>query len=200
VVLQLDDRNRTLIERRWELFNCVAPLFREHGYRGVTLRALAHACSVSPATLYHYFDSKLALALFPISRESGLCEVMRRRQARLTDEPKTRLSDFIELLIEHREQLRLAMRLAREIEIRHERRVDDVVARAVRGGSTDLAHLLHEVAPAAPPEHLESTSEAVLRILAGQLPGMSSDASSVRGQMWEAMGGLIGQETRVRTA
>ena len=34
-----------------------------HGYRGATIKALAHACGLSPASLYHYFGSKRELYL-----------------------------------------------------------------------------------------------------------------------------------------
>ena len=35
--------------RRHELFRLAAPVFRAHGYRGSTIKALAHACHLSPA-------------------------------------------------------------------------------------------------------------------------------------------------------
>ena len=50
--------------RRRELFHLAAPVFRAHGYRGTTIKALSHACHLSPAGLYHYFDSKADLATY----------------------------------------------------------------------------------------------------------------------------------------
>ncbi len=46
---------------RIEPFRLAAPVLRRHGYRGATIKALAHACHLSPA-LYHDFPSKAALA------------------------------------------------------------------------------------------------------------------------------------------
>src|SRR5664280_1631929 len=54
--------------RRHELFRLAAPVFRAHGYRGATIKALAHACHLSPAALYHYFPSKAAFATFLIDK------------------------------------------------------------------------------------------------------------------------------------
>lgn len=48
--------------RRRELFARAAPVFRRYGYRGATIKALAHACGLSPAGLYHYVGSKEELA------------------------------------------------------------------------------------------------------------------------------------------
>jgi AcrR family transcriptional regulator len=52
--------------RRRELYFRAAPVFRKHGYRGATLKALASACGLSIPALYRYFPSKRAFALFPL--------------------------------------------------------------------------------------------------------------------------------------
>lgn len=57
-----DDR----FSRRRELYQRAAPVFRAHGYRGATLKALANACGLSIPALYRYVPSKRALALFPL--------------------------------------------------------------------------------------------------------------------------------------
>ena len=54
--------------RRRELFALAAPVFRRDGYRGATIKALAHACGLSPASLYHYFASKEELATYLVRR------------------------------------------------------------------------------------------------------------------------------------
>ena len=54
--------------RRLELFALAAPIFRRHGYRGATIKALAHACGLRPASLYHYFGSKEELATYLLRR------------------------------------------------------------------------------------------------------------------------------------
>jgi len=60
-----DDR---LDGRRRELFALAAPVFRQHGFRGATIKALAHACRLSPSSLYHYFGSKEELATYLVRR------------------------------------------------------------------------------------------------------------------------------------
>ena len=52
--------------RRYELAKQSMPVFRRYGFRGATIKALAHACHLSPAALYHYFPSKAALATYLI--------------------------------------------------------------------------------------------------------------------------------------
>ena len=54
--------------RRRELFARAAPVFRAYGYRGSTIKAIAHACGVRPATMYHYFTSKEELATYLLRR------------------------------------------------------------------------------------------------------------------------------------
>ena len=54
--------------RRRELFGLAAPVFRRHGFRGATVKALAHACGLRPASLYHYFGSKEELATYLLRR------------------------------------------------------------------------------------------------------------------------------------
>ena len=60
--------NDRLEARRRELFALAAPVFRRDGYRGATIKALAHACGLSPASLYHYFASKEELATYLVRR------------------------------------------------------------------------------------------------------------------------------------
>jgi AcrR family transcriptional regulator len=60
---RLHDGGR-LDARRRELFALAAPIFRRDGYRGATIKALAHACGLSPASLYHYFGSKEEMATY----------------------------------------------------------------------------------------------------------------------------------------
>ena len=69
-----DLRESPLHTRRWTHFHRAAPLLRHEGYRNTTIKAAAGVCGVRPSTLYHYFPSKLAMALFPLSTESGLCD------------------------------------------------------------------------------------------------------------------------------
>jgi AcrR family transcriptional regulator len=53
--------------RKMYLYVQAAPVFEEHGYKGATIKALAHACHLSPASLYHYFGSKREMATYPLT-------------------------------------------------------------------------------------------------------------------------------------
>ncbi len=53
--------------RKMHLYVLAAPIFEEHGYRGATIKALAHACHLSPSSLYHYFGSKAEMATYPLT-------------------------------------------------------------------------------------------------------------------------------------
>ncbi len=52
---------------KMHLYVLAAPVFQEHGYRGATIKALAHACHLSPSSLYHYFGSKAEMATYPLT-------------------------------------------------------------------------------------------------------------------------------------
>ena len=78
-----DRDSARLIARRWELYHSAASLFENNGFRGVTVDALARACLLSPASLYHYFPSKASFALFPLTTRGGLCQDWHRLQISL---------------------------------------------------------------------------------------------------------------------
>ena len=63
--------------RKMYLYVQAAPVFEEHGYKGATIKALAHACHLSPASLYHYFGSKEDLLEAVVDRiaESAIASV-----------------------------------------------------------------------------------------------------------------------------
>ncbi len=98
--------------RRHELFRLAAPVFRAHGYRGSTIKALAHACHLSPAALYHYFPSKAALATFLVDDE-----VLDWDTTRITPdiEPLAQLRMSIDVVIELLPTYLLAIDLARQV-------------------------------------------------------------------------------------
>ncbi len=52
---------------KMHLYVLAAPVFEEHGYKGATIKALAHACHLSPSSLYHYFGSKREMATYPLT-------------------------------------------------------------------------------------------------------------------------------------
>jgi AcrR family transcriptional regulator len=52
------------------------PLFAEHGFNGVSVRAIAAAADVDPALVIRHFGSKESLFLHTIDPDSGLGEVI----------------------------------------------------------------------------------------------------------------------------
>lgn len=98
--------------RQTELFRLAAPVFRRHGYRGATIKALAHACHLSPAALYHYFPSKAALATYHLDRERMQWDTW------LLDpsvDPLVQVVQVVDLAIRELPDTVLSLELAREI-------------------------------------------------------------------------------------
>ncbi len=128
--------------RRRELFALAAPVFRRDGYRGATIKALAHACSLSPASLYHYFGSKEEMATYLVRRprmdwDSTWVDPM-------TD-PLVQLAQLVDLSITELPNYLLALRLADEIAGRG----SDIGAhaRTFREGEAVFARLVAASAP-----------------------------------------------------
>ena len=48
-------------DQRGQILGAAAALFAQQGYAGATMNALAQACGVSKATLYHYVRDKQEL-------------------------------------------------------------------------------------------------------------------------------------------
>ena len=99
--------------RRMEVFRAAAPLFRQHGYRGVSLKAIGAACGLTPPALYRYFGSKLELALEPLSSEA--CFTVDRLLGDQAVPPLEALRNGIDAGMVYLDDTHLALGLAREI-------------------------------------------------------------------------------------
>ena len=128
-------------QRRYELFFLAAPVFERHGYRGATMRALAHACHLSPAGLYHWFDSKEGLATYLLRAPRVDWE---STYVAPDVDPLVQLRQMIDVAVVNLRLYLLAIRLHEEIE---GRRDDHAVARALRQGEAVFARYIHEVSP-----------------------------------------------------
>ena len=53
--------------REMYLYVQAAPVFEQHGYKGATIKVLAHACHLSPSSLYHYVGSREKMAVYPLT-------------------------------------------------------------------------------------------------------------------------------------
>lgn len=124
--------------RRREIYLRAAPIFTRHGYRGATLKAIAHACGLSIPGLYRYFPSKKALALFPLVALHpdlhGPAPDVSRGDAR------SHLSAWIEAAVAEAPNYRLAARLLLEVGLEdHERHRMDANLGVHIGLLADLA-------------------------------------------------------------
>lgn len=98
--------------RRRELFALAAPVFRRYGYRGATIKALAHACGLSPASLYHYFASKREMATYLLDRPQMDWDSV---WVDPHSDPLAQLTQLLDLSLAELPNYLLAMRLADEI-------------------------------------------------------------------------------------
>ena len=125
------------------MFALAAPVFRRFGYRGATIKALAHACGLSPASLYHYFSSKEELATYLLRRP-------RMDWDSTWVDPKTdplgQLAQLIDLSLVELPNYLLAFRLADEIA--GAPTDAGAHARSFREGEAVLARLVAAAAPA----------------------------------------------------
>jgi ABC-2 type transport system permease protein len=163
--------------RRRELFKLAAPLFREHGYRGATIKALAHACHLTPAGLYHYFESKADFATYVI-RQPHLD--WRSVHVDPDIDALEQLRDFIDLAVRELPDFLLAMDLAAELPlpgIAH-------IRKAMFGeGDAVFGRYLAAVRPGLTPEAARDLARLVLSLLVGSHeigPGRATDAATTR--------------------
>ena len=124
------------------MFALAAPVFRRHGYRGATVKALAHACGLSPAGLYHYFGSKEEMATYLVRRPRMDWD---STWVDPTIEPLVQLRLLVDLALTELPNYLLALRLADEIA--GGASSDGAHARAFREGESVFGRLLVAAAP-----------------------------------------------------
>jgi Bacterial regulatory proteins, tetR family. len=161
--------------RRHELFRLAAPVFRAHGYRGSTIKALAHACHLSPAALYHYFPSKAAFATFLID-DDRLDWDSTRIDSDI--DPLAQLRMSVDLVIEVLPTYLLAIDLAREI---GRPLAQPELALFFGQGEAVFGRVIDAAAPSLAPENARELARRVLAIIvAGPTTGLAADPVSVR--------------------
>ena len=161
--------------KRLYLYVMAAPIFEEHGYHGATVKALAHACGLSPASLYHYFGSKAEFATYPL-----------REQPLRWD--NTYVDPDLDALVQLRELLSmsvamfpiwaLAIRMHEEIEGRSDERVR---GDGFRQGEAVFGRLILTAAPSMGRPAAESMARDVLTALIGSAhSGLDTDVLSAQ--------------------
>lgn len=147
--------------RRRELYALAAPVFRASGYRGATIKALAHACHLSPAGLYHYFGSKADLATYIVRRPHL---DWRTVHVDSSVNPLVQLRGLLDLAIRELPDFLLALDMAEELEV-------PGAARLRRGifaeGETVFGRYIAAVRPGLTPEAAREVAGLVLALLVG---------------------------------
>ena len=158
-----------------ELFKLAAPVFEQHGYRGSTIKALAHACHLSPASLYHYFPSKAALATCLLDRPPMGWDEWDLDPA---VDPIDQLRQLLDLALEELPYYLLALRLAREMgrDVR-----GDAFAARFAEGETLIGRLIHAAAPDLAVAEAVEVARRLLGVLIGPAAvGVHSDVAASR--------------------
>jgi AcrR family transcriptional regulator len=169
--------------RRHELFRLAAPVFRERGYRGATIKELAHACHLSPAALYHYFPSKAAFATFLID-EKPLDWDSTRIDPDI--DPLIQLRMTVDVVIDVLPAYLLAVDLARQMD-RHLSQPQ--LAGFFGRGEVIFGRVLDEAAPdLGPVAARELARRALAIIVAGPTTGLAGDPASVRAAAIDTLG------------
>lgn len=161
--------------RRHELFRLAAPVFRTYGYRGATIKALAHACHLSPAALYHYFPSKAAFATFLIDDDALDWDSTRIDP---DIDPLVQLRMSVDLVIDVLPTYLLAIDLARQTG----RPLDQPgLARFFGQGEAIFGRVIAAAAPGLEPTDARELARRVLAVIvAGPTTGLAADPVSIR--------------------
>ena len=132
-----------------------------HGYRGTTIKALAHACHLSPAGLYHYFASKADLATYVV-RQPHL--EWRTVHVDPAVDPLVQLRGMIDLAIRELPDFLLALDMAEELEV-------PGMAGLRRGlfaeGEAIFGRYIAAVRPSMAPQAARDLARLVLAVLIG---------------------------------
>jgi AcrR family transcriptional regulator len=161
--------------RRFELFLLAAPVFERHGFRGATIRALAHACHLSPAGLYHYFSSKEELATYVLrSPRAGWDETYIQPDA----DPLLQLRQFLDMAINALPVYMLALRMLDEI---GDETGERLRAEAFRDGEATIGRFVHAAAPRLERDAALELSRHIISLLVGSaVSRLDADASTIR--------------------
>jgi AcrR family transcriptional regulator len=161
------------------VFRLAAPVFRARGYRGATIKELAHAAHLSPAALYHYFPSKLALATYLLRRDNTPEAAVHTGARPAGQEPPLeRLSRHLDIFIDQLPFYLLAIDLAIEAGLSF-----DATARAglFRQGERVLVPVLLDAVPAMSETVATETADAVLDLLVGpSVTGLATAPEAIR--------------------
>jgi AcrR family transcriptional regulator len=171
--------NDRLDGRRVEVFRLTAPVFRARGYRGATIKELAHAAHLSPAALYHYFPSKLDLATYLLRRDNTPEGATDSRPGPAGHEPPLQhLSRHLDIFIDQMPLYLLAIDLAEEAGLTFDQAAR---ARLFGEGERALVPALVAAAPTMPEAVATETADALMALLVGpSVTGLAGEPVTIR--------------------
>jgi AcrR family transcriptional regulator len=168
--------------RRFELFMLAAPVFEEHGFRGATVRALAHACHLSPAGLYHYFSSKEELATYALrSPRAGWDAAFIDPEV----DPLVQLRQFLDMSINALPIYMLSLRMLDEIGDPADERLR---AAAFRDGEATMGRFISSAGPGLERDKALELARHIISLLVGSaIAGLDADISATRQRVHELL-------------
>jgi AcrR family transcriptional regulator len=184
-------------ERGWAIFAAARPVFERSGFRKATVAELAWSSRLRPASLYHYFPSKAALALFPLSAENGLCHTWHIRAAHLPPDPTVRLDELLDYVSRHIESIGLALKLASEMS--NDQTVAGAARAAVAEARRDFRELGMTLDPSLDPTRADDLFQAVASMAVGQVPGLHRNPDALRRQLGDLARGWLAAISVERT-
>jgi AcrR family transcriptional regulator len=164
--------------RRFELFTLAAPVFEQHGFRGATMRALAHACHLSPAGLYHWFSSKEELATYALrSPRAGWDATYIRPDV----DPVLQLRQFLDMAVSALPVYMLSLRMLDEI---GEASNEQLRREAFRDGEATIGRFIHAAAPSVERGAALELARHIIALLVGAaVSRLDADASAIRSRI-----------------
>lgn len=161
--------------RKLYLYVLAAPVFVQHGYKGATIKALAHACHLSPSSLYHYFGSKREMATYPLTMLQLSWD---NTWVDPDTDPLVQLNAMLGMAVAMFPIWALALRLYEEIEGRLD---DQVRAAGFRQGEAVFGRLVAAAAPAMARGQAESLARDILASLSGTAyAGLDEDIATAQ--------------------
>jgi AcrR family transcriptional regulator len=175
--------------RRWALFEAARPVFERSGFRDSTVAELAWASRLRPASLYHYFPSKTALALFPLTSDNGLCASWHAMLPTLPADPLARLNALLDFISSRVDSIGLALRLATEMS--DDRGVAAAAGTAIGQARRDFRSMGRSLDPRISDRRADDLFESVASLVVGHVPGVERDAQTIRRQLADLARGWV---------
>lgn len=161
--------------RRYELFMLAAPIFARHGFRGATIRALAHACHLSPAGLYHYFGSKEELATYALRSPRAGWDATFVQPAK---DPLVQLREMLELAVGQLSVYMLSLRMLDEIGDPAGERIRQAT---FREGEQMIGRFVSAAAPGLERQAALELARLLIAVLVGSaVSGLDAEATALR--------------------